>query len=108
MHTCVGVDFKHPDLVRNYVRKPIRSSQLTEYVDPCIVVPYVQLLGLDLNALTCTDSAFPNFGDTHGTYVAGVIGMEKSNSVCGVGVAYNSLITGGKFQQSLSYDQLTP
>ena len=38
MHTCVGVDFKHPDLVRNYVRKPIRSSQLTEYVDPCIVL----------------------------------------------------------------------
>ncbi len=32
--------------------------------------------------------------DSHGTNVAGTIAMEKGNGVCGVGVAYNSLITG--------------
>ena len=47
-----------------------------------------------MNAVTCANTAFPANGDTHGTFVAGVIGMEKSNGVCGVGVAYNSHITG--------------
>lgn len=32
--------------------------------------------------------------DSHGTHCAGVVGMEKGNSKCGVGVAYNSFITG--------------
>jgi kexin len=31
----------------------------------------------------------------HGTNVAGQIGMEKGNGFCGVGIAYNSFITGG-------------
>ena len=30
----------------------------------------------------------------HGTSVAGEVAMEKGNDVCGVGVAYNSFITG--------------
>ena len=32
--------------------------------------------------------------ESHGTNVAGTIAMEKGNGFCGVGVAYNSLITG--------------
>ncbi len=32
--------------------------------------------------------------DSHGTNCAGEIAMEKNNSHCGVGVAYNSQITG--------------
>ena len=44
-----------------------------------------------------TKNAFPGFTegerDSHGTACAGIIAMEKNN-VCGVGVAYNSRITG--------------
>ncbi len=36
----------------------------------------------------------PNFFDTHGTSVAGEIGMRKSNIYCGAGIAYSSTITG--------------
>ncbi len=32
--------------------------------------------------------------DSHGTNVAGVIAMAKSNDDCGIGVAYQSTITG--------------
>ena len=32
--------------------------------------------------------------DEHGTSCAGEIAMAKSNNNCGVGVAYNSFITG--------------
>ena len=32
--------------------------------------------------------------EEHGTNVAGAVAMEKGNDVCGVGVAYNSFITG--------------
>ena len=51
-----------------------------------------------MNAITGRDSAFPGETngerDSHGTSCAGIIAMEKSNEVCGVGVAYESLITG--------------
>lgn len=32
--------------------------------------------------------------ESHGTHCAGVVAMEKGNHKCGVGVAYNSFITG--------------
>ncbi len=32
--------------------------------------------------------------ESHGTNCAGIIAMAKNNSYCGVGVAYNSQITG--------------
>ena len=32
--------------------------------------------------------------ESHGTYSAGVVGMEKGNGKCGVGVAFNAFITG--------------
>ena len=35
-----------------------------------------------------------DYAYAHGTGVAGIIGMEKNNHVCGIGVAYNSFITG--------------
>ena len=48
--------------------------------------------------LESDDDAFPATIDgereEHGTSVAGEIGMEKGNDVCGIGVAYNSFITG--------------
>jgi hypothetical protein len=69
-----GVEFTHPDLSTNY-----RAD-------------------LDYNAINRTDTAFPGlFNGTrssHGTACAGIVAMEKSNDVCGVGVAYNSGITG--------------
>ena len=36
----------------------------------------------------------PSFFDGHGTSVAGEIGMAKDNGICGVGIAYQSTITG--------------
>ena len=61
-----------------------------------------QALGQGVNILTGVDSAFPNeingTRDSHGTSCAGIIAMEKSNNVCGVGVAYKSQVT-GKFLQ---------
>ena len=51
-----------------------------------------------MNVLTGRFSAFPQRVDgereSHGTSCAGIIAMEKSNRVCGVGVAYQSSITG--------------
>ena len=51
-----------------------------------------------MNVLTRKFSAFPQKVDgvreSHGTSCAGIIAMEKSNDVCGVGVAYRSSITG--------------
>ena len=37
---------------------------------------------------------FEGMLDSHGTNVAGTIAMEKGTGFCGVGVAYNSFITG--------------
>ena len=58
----------------------------------------LQQTALDYNAITQRDSAFPGLTngtrDSHGTSCAGIVAMEKSNGVCGVGVAYNSRITG--------------
>ncbi len=41
--------------------------------------------------------------EQHGTNSAGVVGMEKGNGKCGVGVAYHSFITGE--QGRLPFDQ---
>ena len=38
--------------------------------------------------------------ESHGTSCAGEIAMEKNNTICGVGVAYNSQITGVSFMYS--------
>ena len=58
----------------------------------------VKVYELDYNAINETDTASPGYADgerdSHGTSCAGIIAMEKSNGVCGVGVAYNSNITG--------------
>ena len=57
-----------------------------------------QLIDQDLNAITGNGNAFPGetngVRDSHGTSCAGIVAMEKSNRVCGVGVAYQSRITG--------------
>ena len=63
-----------------------------------------QITDRDLNALVDpdndgADNAIPGVDDegerdSHGTSCAGIIAMEKSNDVCGVGVAYLSRIIG--------------
>ena len=53
------------------------------------------MIDLDYNAINETYSADPMvISDSHGTSCAGIIAMEKGNEHCGVGVAYNSNITG--------------
>ena len=50
--------------------------------------------------MTGVEDAFPGIKSstgnlsTHGTNCAGIIAMEKNNEKCGVGVAYDSKITG--------------
>ena len=69
-----GVECTHPDLLSNYITS------------------------LGWNYLGGTSNPFP--GDTkgkrdsHGTSCAGEVGMNKSNTYCGAGVAYNAGITG--------------
>ena len=54
---------------------------------------------LQLDALDNDGDPFPITGadgkrESHGTNCAGVVAMMKNNSYCGVGVAYNSQVTG--------------
>ena len=49
---------------------------------------------------------FGECDDDHGTCCAGEIAMEKSNSYCGVGVAYHSAITGMSYYRSSLYTAL--
>lgn len=59
---------------------------------------FLKVSSVQLDILGRDDDPFPasvkGIRDHHGTNVAGVIGMEKGNDVCGIGVAYNSFITG--------------
>merc|ERR1712223_841582 len=69
-----GVDYMHPDIINNYNAK---ASYDFSSNDP---FPYPRY----------TDDWF----NSHGTRCAGEVSAAKDNNVCGVGVAYNSLIAG--------------
>merc|ERR1719466_153276 len=69
-----GVDYMHPDLYNNY---NARASYDFSSNDP---YPYPRY----------TDDWF----NSHGTRCAGEVSAAKDNDVCGVGVAYNSLVAG--------------
>ena len=60
--------------------------------------PLPQVEALQFDFLDRDSNAFPETVEgvleSHGTEVAGQVAMEKGNDVCGVGVAYNSFITG--------------
>ncbi|KAL5493438.1 hypothetical protein EMCRGX_G014620 [Ephydatia muelleri] len=69
-----GVECTHPDLLKNYIAP------------------------LGWNYLHGASNPFPGETkgkrDSHGTSCAGEVGMTKSNSYCGAGVAYNAGIAG--------------
>ena len=69
-----GVDYMHPDIRNNY---NARASYDFSSNDP---FPYPRY----------TDDWF----NSHGTRCAGEVSAAKDNNVCGVGVAYNSLVAG--------------
>jgi len=69
-----GVDYMHPDLINNYNAK---ASYDFSSNDP---FPYPRY----------TDDWF----NSHGTRCAGEVSAALNNDVCGVGVAYNSMIAG--------------
>jgi len=69
-----GVDYMHPDLINNYNAK---ASYDFSSNDP---FPYPRY----------TDDWF----NSHGTRCAGEVSAARDNDVCGVGVAYNSMIAG--------------
>lgn len=55
----------------------------------------MQLADIDIDLVNNRSDATPIEEDSvHGTLVAGEIAMEKGNGFCGVGIAYNSFITG--------------
>lgn len=69
-----GVDYRHPDLQNNY---NARASYDFSSNDP---YPYPRY----------TDDWF----NSHGTRCAGEVAGARDNGVCGVGVAYDSLVAG--------------
>lgn len=69
-----GVDYMHPDLINNY---NARASYDFSSNDP---YPYPRY----------TDDWF----NSHGTRCAGEVSGARDNGVCGVGVAYDSMIAG--------------
>jgi len=69
-----GVDYMHPDLYNNY---NARASYDFSSNDP---YPYPRY----------TDDWF----NSHGTRCAGEVAAARDNGVCGVGVAYDSLVAG--------------
>jgi len=69
-----GVDYMHPDLINNYNAK---ASYDFSSNDP---FPYPRY----------TDDWF----NSHGTRCAGEVSAALNNDICGVGVAYNSMIAG--------------
>jgi len=69
-----GVDYMHPDLIHNY---NARASYDFSSNDP---YPYPRY----------TDDWF----NSHGTRCAGEVSGARDNGVCGVGVAYDSLVAG--------------
>ena len=55
----------------------------------------MQVSSLAFDYLSGDPDPFPSSPfDSHGTSVAGEIGMAKDNGVCGLGIAYQSTITG--------------
>merc|ERR1711910_147571 len=69
-----GVDYMHPDLINNYNAE---ASYDFSSNDP---FPYPRY----------TDDWF----NSHGTRCAGEVSAARDNEICGVGVAYNSMIAG--------------
>jgi proprotein convertase subtilisin/kexin type 2 len=69
-----GVDYMHPDIINNY---NARASYDFSSNDP---FPYPRY----------TDDWF----NSHGTRCAGEVAAAKDNDICGVGVAYNSMVAG--------------
>lgn len=69
-----GVDYMHPDLIHNY---NARASYDFSSNDP---YPYPRY----------TDDWF----NSHGTRCAGEVSGARDNGVCGVGVAYDSMVAG--------------
>ena len=69
-----GVDYMHPDIINNYNAK---ASYDFSSNDP---FPYPRY----------TDDWF----NSHGTRCAGEVSAARDNDICGVGVAYNSMIAG--------------
>lgn len=69
-----GVDYMHPDLIKNY---NARASYDFSSNDP---YPYPRY----------TDDWF----NSHGTRCAGEVSGARDNGVCGTGVAYDSLVAG--------------
>lgn len=73
-----------------------------------VIIILLQDSSIQKDYLENDNDAFPISDDSgvresHGTLCAGEIAMVKNNSVCGVGVAYNSLLTGDLYYTDLAH-----
>ncbi len=106
------MEYTHSDLRANYVSKALDYYVITVHtliILSALILSIYKIcyhnFALYQNSSIQADVAdgdgnpFPNADglgsrESHGTNCAGEIAMAKSNSHCGVGVAYNSQITG--------------
>lgn len=106
----VGVEYTNSELTSNYVSLYKLVLAVYNCIDATVtssmfnspmpsVYPHLpQAESIQYDALGGDFDSFPENiegqRENHGTNCAGEIIMEKGNEICGVGVAYNSFLTG--------------
>ena len=86
MHTLIKV--------LNTVLIVIIVNSIIHYNSNYITVVFTQDSSNSFDYFDSDTDPNPSPFDSHGTACAGEIGMVRGNTVCGVGVAYNSKVAG--------------
>ena len=104
-----GVDYTHPDLMHNYVCSSIdpiklhsehffcfRMQQLVMILAVMIAIRIhvILMTGLIGKARSEKKLLITLILSSHGTRCAGEIAAARDNNICGVGVAYDSMVAG--------------
>ncbi|RXG59050.1 Neuroendocrine convertase 1 [Armadillidium vulgare] len=106
-----GLEWKHPDLIRNYVRFcNVNALEINGMLQTCYKQHRTALqnanISYDLNDNDVDPS--PRYDqartNSHGTKCAGEIAMQPNNGICGVGVAYGVSIGGIRMLDGDVYD----
>ena len=92
LSVCAGLERTHPDLDNNFVRG-LHASHWAHSDHLCPLT--MQDFSASLNAVEGGSDPSPSYSyDSHGTKCAGIVGMEKNNDHCGVGVAHHANVGG--------------
>ena len=92
-----GVDYMHPDLINNYVRKTAKlNAEQKRPLFSCAL----QNARASYDFSSNDPYPYPRYTDdwfnSHGTRCAGEVSGARDNGVCGTGVAYDSMVAGGQ------------